>query len=285
MKRVLVTGNNGYISKNIVSKFNLENIKCESKSVREKEYNKIDFKNYSTVIHAAAVVHKKGSEREYIDINNKLTIKIAEDCKQNGVNHFVFLSTMSVFGKSRGAIHNGTPLKPTTLYGKSKLAAEKKLMDLEDQNFRISIIRPPMVYGKNSPGNYKNLSKISKYLWIVPSIKNKRSMIFIDNLSQFILDICKKNKFGIFHPQNDEYICTSDLIIKIRSVNNQRTIKTNLFNPLLNKLLKNNSYLEKIFGDLYYKKEEFETNFSNKNISFDDSIKFSEKESQNYEKK
>ncbi|EZP59697.1 NAD-dependent epimerase/dehydratase family protein [Exiguobacterium sp. RIT341] len=278
MKKVLITGENGYVSKNLVSKFKAENIKCESKSVRETEYEKIDFTSYSTVIHTAAVVHRKGSEKEYINVNRDLTIKIAKDCKKNGVSHFIFLSTMNVFGKTKGPIDRNTPLNPKTLYGKSKLAAEIKLKELEDKNFKIAIIRPPMVYGKNSPGNYRTLSKLSRYLYVVPLIENKRSMIFIDNLSQFILYVYDNHKSGLFHPQNDEYICTSNLIMNIRKVNKQKTFKIKLFNNLIIKQVNNNPLFEKIFGDLYYVKQEFEDNCYKNKIKFKDSIILAEED-------
>ncbi|WP_029331690.1 NAD-dependent epimerase/dehydratase family protein [Exiguobacterium oxidotolerans] len=278
MKKVLVTSKNGYISKKIVEKFNKELIMCEAKSVRNQYYNEINFDEYSTVIHTAAIVHKNDSKNKFAEINSDLTFKIAKDCKSKGCKLFIFISTMNVFGQTNGVINSSTEEKPITLYGESKLNAEKKILSLEDDNFKIAIVRPPMVYGAEAPGNYKNLVKLSKILYIFPSIKNKRSMIFIDNLTHFIYELYKAKKSGVFHPQNSDYICTTELVLNLRKEMNKKTILLSFFNPLVRFLIKKNSYFEKIFGDLYYDQEDFKYDFYESPINFEKSIVIIESE-------
>src|SRR5699024_5691053 len=116
-----------------------------------------------------------------------------------------------------GVITKDTSCNPKTAYGKSKLEAENLLLELQDEKFNISIVRPPMVYGPNTVGNYVSLSKLAKITPVFPNIDNQRSMIYIDNLSEFIRLLIKNSQKGILFPQNEEYVSTIDLVKEISS--------------------------------------------------------------------
>lgn len=276
MKKVLVTGENGYLGKQLKGYLENKEYIVDCMSIRSSKINQIEFKKYDVIIHAAAIVHQKSSN-QFFSINRDLTYKIAKLAKENGVNHLIFFSTMSVFGKSLGEISFNTPLRPNNDYGKSKLEAEVLIKNLEDDNFKISIVRPPMIYGFNCPGNYKTLSKIANLWPTFPRYKNQRSMIFIENLCELTYLIIKHNLYGIFHPQDKEYVSTSKLFKKIREVNGKGTSLISVNTIFRLNVLKRISIFKKVFGDLFYSKELSKIEFEYQIINFEESIIKSER--------
>ncbi|PRY82680.1 hypothetical protein [Alkalibacterium olivapovliticus] len=133
-----------------------------------------------------------------------------------------------------------------------------------------------MVYGKGCKGNYTKLSSLAVKTPLFPKYNNKRSMIYIDNLSEFIKQVINNKSTGLFFPQNSEYVNTSEMVKKIAEFRGKKLILTKLFNPVL-KLLKV-GIVNKIFGDLVYNQNlsGFESNYIV--VSFDDSIKNTEME-------
>lgn len=277
MKKILITGKSSYIGKSFkdwVSKY-LNEYKVDNISVRGEEWKKKDFSEYDTVLHLAAIVHvKENSSEKYFKVNRDLTIQLAKKAKEEGVNQFIFLSTMGVYGKETGYIDENTVPNPKTLYAKSKLEAEKTLDKLKDSSFKIAILRPPLVYGKDCGGNYPKLAKMALKLPIFPDIKNERSMIYIDNLSEFIRLVINYGDQGLFFPQNKEYVCTSDMIKLIVQASNKKIRMIKLFNFDI-KLFKSKT-LNKVFGDLIYEKRLSQYRESYNNCSFITSIKNTE---------
>lgn len=282
MKKILITGKNSYIGgmftewvKQWPDKYTVEAI-----SVRGDEWKAVDFSSYDTIFHVAGIVHKKETKDNidlFYKVNRDLTFEIADKAKNDGVDQFIFMSTMNVYGVNTGIITENTPLKPKSTYGKSKLEAEKLIYELRDENFNVSIIRPPMVYGPNAVGNYSRLSKLSNITPVFPELDNKRSMIYIDNLAEFIRLIIDNNIFGIFCPQNKDYVNVSNLVYKISNANNKEIYLTKLFNPIL-KLFMNISVFQKIFGSLTYQKKISFFKVDDYNvINFEKSIYLSEK--------
>src|SRR5699024_450683 len=105
---------------------------------------------------------------------------------------------MSVYGLEEGVIDDNTPLNPTTHYGKSKLQAEEKINELNNNSFKVAIVRPPMIYGKGCKGNYQRLRRLALITPVFPYIDNKRSMIYIDNLRAFISILRDKTNHRVF---------------------------------------------------------------------------------------
>jgi len=250
--KILITGKNSYIANNIkkwLENFNFQVILC---SVRG-NINNISFTGYDVVIHCASIVHKKEKKvkKEYFfKINSDLAVEIANKCKEDGVKQFIFFSSMSVYGLNNGIITKNTKLNPVSIYGESKLDAENKLKKLQTNDFKIVIIRPPMVYGKNCPGNYKRLSKLAKITPVFPMVKNERSMIYIDNLCEFVRLIIENNSSGVFFPQNREHINTSKMVKAIAVANCRNICLIKGFQRII--LFLNIGILNKIFGSLYY---------------------------------
>lgn len=280
MKRILITGKDSYIGTSFekwVSQWP-EEYDVMTVGTLNNEWEGIDLNIFDTVLHVAAIVHRKENDRIkslYTEVNVNLPVKLAQKAKKSGVKQFVFMSSMSVYGLTEGLISDNTQLNPKTLYGKSKLEAEKKLLKLQTKDFKLVILRPPMVYGKNCTGNYSKLKKLSRLIYFFPNIKNVRSMIYIDNLCELIRLIIKKSQSGIFYPQNKEYVETAYLVKLIREYHGHRTITTDIFNIVIRKIIKKSSLFKKIFGNLVYSK-----NLSQSNdyclFDFEESIKICE---------
>ena len=216
MKRILITGANSYIGTSFETYLH-ENYPndyyIDTLDMLDPKWKEYDFSKYDTVFHVAGIAHmKETSENKdlYYKVNRDLAVEIAKVVKQSGVKQFIFMSSMSVYGLdySDELITIKTPLKPKTNYGKSKLEAENYIIKLADDNFIVSILRPPMVYGENSPGNLTKLFKVVRSFHIFPTIKNERSSISIDMLTKEIRKIVDEKKTKVYLPQNDKYMCT-----------------------------------------------------------------------------
>ncbi len=255
MKKVLITGQNSYIGTSFENWLNKDivNYKVEAIDMKDGSWKDADFSQYDVVFHVAGIAHiKETSENQelYYKVNRDLAYECAQKAKIDGVLHFVFLSSMSVYGIEKGTIAKNSQLSPNTAYGKSKIEAEELINKLQDDLFTISTIRPPMVYGKGCKGNYPRLAKLALKTPIFPWIENKRSMIYIDNLSEFIKQLIDNQSGGLFLPQNSEYVNTSEMVRLIAKAHGKTIKMTKLFNPLF-KLL-NVSTVNKVFGDLVY---------------------------------
>ncbi|UDM70622.1 NAD-dependent epimerase/dehydratase family protein [Vagococcus fluvialis] len=276
MKRILVTGENSYIGTSFVTYMEQfkEEYEIETISVRGDEWREKDFSIYDAIYHVAGLAHQKETKKnklDYYNINTKLTKEIAIKAKCEGVNHFLYLSSMSVYGLIEGEISRNTEISPTSHYGKSKRLAEIELKLLEDINFSVAIIRPPMVYGKDCKGNYQTLSNFSKKTIFFPKIENERSVIYIDNLNMVVKEIILNQSSGYFHPQNSDYMTTYQLVQIVSEISKRRVFFTNKMNFLVNFMKKKVVKIKKVFGSLKYSSElvsfpELEL------ISFEDSI-------------
>lgn len=258
MKKILITGANSYIGTSFerwVSQYP-DRYKVDTVDMKDGSWRDKDFSYYDVVFHVAGLAHvketKKNCELYYI-INRDLAYETAKKAKEEGVKQFIFLSTMSVYGMDKGIIYENTPLNPKSHYGKSKLQAEKLILQLEDDNFKIVILRPPMVYGKGCKGNYPKLSKAAQILPIFPDIENERSMLHIDNLCEFIRLMIDNEERGLFFPQNAEYVKTSEMVRLIAEVHGKKIRLTKVFNPII-KMMYGINVVNKVFGNLVYDK-------------------------------
>lgn len=261
MIKVLVIGSNSYIGKKFreyIEEMNSSDISVNLVSAIDGSWRKEDFSYYDVVLHLAAIVHIKETsnmEKLYNDINHLLAVDVAQKAKDNGVKQFVFMSTAAVYGQQNGCITRETIPMPTTFYGRSKLLAEKDIMKLQDNNYQVVILRPPMVYGEGCKGNYMRLVKLARFTRIFPEYHNKRSMINIDYLCKYMIQLIQKGCSGYYHPQDDKYADTCVLIVKLRQEMGKETILFRFLNIGIKLLIqKNVSIFRKMFGDLYYDK-------------------------------
>ncbi|HMM31145.1 MAG TPA: NAD-dependent epimerase/dehydratase family protein [Clostridia bacterium] len=257
MKRILITGANSYIGtsfenyiKQWPEEYQVDTIDMIDGSWREKS-----FVGYDAIFHVAGIAHMKETRKNaplYYMVNCDLAVETACKSKADGVKQFVFLSSMSVYGMETGVITRETQPAPKTHYGKSKLEAEKRISVLADENYSVAILRPPMVYGKGCKGNFKLLEKLSLYLPIFPYIENQRSMLYIENLTEFVRLIIENNENGLFWPQNAEYSNTSLLVKDIALAHKKRV---RLFRGFMAAIKLAGCFTKKIgkaFGSLIY---------------------------------
>ncbi|HCD60551.1 MULTISPECIES: NAD-dependent epimerase/dehydratase family protein [Exiguobacterium] len=262
MKKVLVTGENGYIGKQFKKWIddNESKIILEFVSIREESWKVKNFSDYDAVLHLAGIAHVSRNpklEDLYYKINRDLTLEVAKKAKKDGVKQFIFMSSIIVYGKKSVGLENGIINKntlpiPNDFYGDSKLQAEKLLEKLQNNDFNVAIIRPPMIYGPESKGNFELLKKAVPLTFLFPYIENKRSMLFIDNLSNFLKLIILNEDKGMFFPQNKEYVSTSNLVKEIANTYKRKMILTTAFNFLILRLSQRVNVIEKLFGNLAY---------------------------------
>ncbi len=259
MKRVLVIGANSYIGKKFyeyVNSLDEKLIDVDMVSAADGSWEKVDFSIYDSVLHLSAIVHrkeKKSMEELYETVNHRLPVKIACKVKCNHVKQFIFMSTIAVYGDVNGGITKETVPKPISFYGKTKLAAEKDLLKLEDQDFKIAIIRAPMVYGEGCKGNYEWFSKLVMYIPVFPDYHNRRSWIHINILNRNILDIILNQENGYYFTQDEDYVDICMKIVELRAKRGKKTYRIWHFNKIISSLKGRSKLVNKLFGDLYYK--------------------------------
>lgn len=257
MKKILITGANSYIGTSFekwVAQFP-DQYSVDTIDMVDGTWKQTSFSSYDVVFHVAGIAHIKETKENadlYYKVNCDLAFESAKKAKEDGVKQFIFLSSMSVYGIEKGVIHENTPLNPMSNYGKSKLQAEELIKPLGDDSYKIAILRPPMIYGRECKGNYPRLANLVLKAHVFPDFENRRSMIYINNLSEFVRLLIDDSNSGLFFPQNEEYVCTSEMVKVIAKVQGKKIWMTKLFNPLL-RLLKAGT-LNKLFGDLVYEK-------------------------------
>lgn len=286
MKKILITGANSYIGtsfdsyikENYSEGYIIDTIDMIDGGWREK-----DFSSYQVVFHVAGIAHSdvgkisEAKEKLYYSVNTDLTIETAKKAKEYGVKQFIFMSSAIVYGESapigkKKVITKYTPVSPANCYGDSKVKAEIGLNQLSDDNFKVAILRPPMIYGKGSKGNYPVLSKIARKTPIFPYVKNERSMLYIENLSEFIRLMIENEEQGVFFPQNAEYSNTSEMVKTIAAAHGKKVILVKGFGWALRIMGCFNGLVNKAFGNMSYEKSMSEYGVEYRKYSLAESI-------------
>lgn len=262
MKRILVTGISSYIG-NSFEQYIKENFSDEyivdKISLKNEVWKEADFSKYDSIVHVAGLAHQKETKENahlYQKINCDLTIELAKKAKAEGVPQFIFLSSMSVYGMDMGVITRDTQPQPKSNYGKSKWEAEQKIGMLSDENFCICILRPPMVYGKGCKGNFNAICSLVRILPFFPYVKNKRSMLYIDNLSAFVKLCVDETLSGLYFPQNKEYVSTVNLAMGAASAMDKKIYLDRISGMAVMVLILFYPTAQKAFGTLVYEIEE-----------------------------
>lgn len=258
MKKILITGVGSYIGTSFEKYLNSysDNYIVESVDMIGDDWKTKDFSGYDAVFHVSGIAHIKETDQNrqlYYDVNHIKAFETAKKVKECGVALFVFLSTMSVYGVNTGVITKDTKENPKNAYGKSKLMAEKDIMSLMDDDFKVAIIRPPMVYGKGCKGNFNSVLKLVLKLPFFPKINNERSMIYIDNLCEFVRMIIESGESGVFCPQNKNYVCTSDMAKIISKKYGKKLFFSRILGLICKIFMPLVSIIQKAFGSLVYK--------------------------------
>lgn len=213
------------------------------------------FQSADVIINFSAIVHRPDIKDEsiYDDVNYRLTVLNAQKAKKAGVGLFIQMSTIAVYG-SVNTIDINMPCNPFNPYGSSKFKADLELLRLPDENFKVAIVRPPMIYGGGkAPGNMMRLIKLVDRGIPLPfkGIENKRDFIHVNNLVQYLSIIIQKQLNGVFIVSDKEPISTEYLVQSIsKSLGKKDSlIKVPSFILELLKYIRPKEY-NKLFGTL-----------------------------------
>ena len=229
-KRILILGMNSYIGcsfQNYVNENYLKEFQIDRTSFRGRNWKLEDWAGYDSIINVTGKAHAdverltEEEKQEYYAVNCELACAAAEKAIESGVRQYIYLSSVIVYGNSSST---GCPLyitketipAPSNFYGDSKWQAEQKLTEIfKENNNELAIVRPPMIYGKGSKGNFQVLMKIAKILPFFPEVRNQRSILYIENFAEFLILLIKSGKSGVFLPQNEVYVSTAEMVHEI----------------------------------------------------------------------
>jgi len=279
MNSILITGSSGFVGSYFINKYK-DKYEIKTFSFLKDEIKTLDCSDVDIVFHLSALVHQMGGaiKEEYEKVNVTQTLELATKAKAFGVKHFVFMSTVKVYGEETESTYTeNSTCTPEDEYGKSKLKAENELLKLEDENFTVSIVRTPIVYGYGVKANIKSLVSLVKKVPLLPfgGIQNKRSMVYIGNLCHLVDVVIEKQKSGIFLASDDKPLSTTKLCELISKSLNKKVylIKIPFFESLL-KIVKP-SFHKRLYGSL-----EVDNTLTKKNLklsnpfSVEEGIKF-----------
>lgn len=264
---ILLTGSNGFIGNYFKNNYSNEYI-IDTFSFLNDDLSDLELTHIDTIVHLSALVHQMGgaSIEEYEKVNITQTIALAKKAKESGVKHFIFMSTVKVYGEESDTVYReDTKCNPQDEYGKSKLEAEKMLQKLENNTFKVSIIRTPIVYGEGVKANILNLINLVKKVPVLPfaNIQNRRSMVYVGNLCAIINRIIKIGKSGIFLASDDRALATTEFVQLISLALNKKVFLVYVpFFPFLLKQLKPSFYKR------LYKSLEVDNSFTKKVLAF-----------------
>lgn len=290
-KKVLITGAGSYIGQSFIQyakKYYPDNFEIEELDMTDAAWRDKDFSEYDVVYHVAGIAHadvgnvSEEIKSKYYEVNTGLAVEAAEKAKREGVKTFIFMSSMIVYGESapygkRKVIDATTIPQPANFYGDSKLQADVAVRELADDAYKVIVLRPPMIYGKGSKGNYRTLAKLAKKLPVFPDVDNERSMLYIENLCEFLCQVMLLKPYHrnsvVLLPQNVEWTKTSDMVKMISKASEKKIAELKCFAPvvwigskvpgkiggLVNKAFGNSCYAHELslYKGVKYKKNTF----------------------------
>lgn len=242
MKKVLITGAGSYIGTKVEEwlKRSSDLFEVDAVDTLNNNWKKADFSKYDVVYNVAGIAHvkaQKGEEPLYYAVNRDMVIEIAKTAKAAGVKQFIHMSSMIVYKEVKTLkgkkIDANTQPAPNGFYGDSKLQGELGIRELESDSFKVCIMRPPMIYGPGCRGNFPKLVWLATKTPVFPAWHNKRSMLYIDNLCEFVKQAILHDTRGIVFPQNAEYADTCEIIRFYAKKFGHKIWITKLFNPLI----------------------------------------------------
>lgn len=280
MKKILITGAGSYVGES-VKKYMLAHgdYQIDAVDTMGDNWKKADYSQYDVVYHVAGIAHVNADpkmEALYYKVNRDLTIEVAKHAKAAGVKQFLFMSSQIVFHESQSlkteVLTSETKENPNGFYGDSKLQAENGIKPLADEDFKVCILRPCMIYGSNAKGNFPRLAKLGSKVPVFPAWHNKRSMLYIDNLAEFVKQCVDRELEGTFYPQNREQADTVEIIRFFAKAAGHKVWITKLLNPFVwlgSFILQP---INKMFATYYYDPSMSKYDFEYQLVSFEESL-------------
>lgn len=284
MKKVLITGAGSYVGESVIKYIMTKDpsFQIETVDTMGDNWKKADFSQYDVVFHVAGIAHVNADpkmELLYYKVNRDLTIEIARHAQEAGVKQFVFMSSQIVFHESQSlrteVLTADTEPSPNGFYGDSKLQAENGLKALRAKGgqMKMCILRPCMIYGPNAKGNFLRLAKLGSKVPVFPAWHNKRSMLYIDNLAEFVMQAIVRELEGTFYPQNRELADTVEIIRFFAKEAGHEVWITRLLNPFVWLGSFVLQPINKMFATYYYDPKMSQMEFDYQLVSFEESLK------------
>lgn len=260
---VLVTGADGFVGRHIVPAL-VANGSCVRRVVRKPTGHEDEIVigsigpqtdwqralvGVDAIVHLAARVHRSheaGTVELYRDVNLHGTLKLASSAEIAGVDRFIFVSTVLVHGRSNDRLApfaEEDSLAPRGVYEESKAAAEAGLATLaRESSMKISVIRPPLVYGAGAKGNFAKLRRAVELGLPLPfsGVYNQRAFLSVQNLVSFISWLLAiripASNFEVFLVADNEQVSTPEFIARLANAMNKRSRLFYLSPRVLDKL-------------------------------------------------
>lgn len=294
MKKILITGAGSYVGES-VRRYILakdSSYRIDAVDTMGDNWKKADYTKYDVVFHVAGIAHVNADpkmEPLYYKVNCNLTIEVAKHAKAAGVRQFIFMSSQIVFHESQSlkaeVLTAETKPAPNGFYGNSKLQAENGLWNLvknQKENstrsqggnqMKICILRPCMIYGPNAKGYFSRLAKLACKTPVFPEWHNKRSMLYIDNLAEFVKQAIERELEGTFYPQNRELADTVEIVRYFAKEAGHKIWITKLLNPFVWMGSLVLQPINKMFATYYYNPKMSKMEFDYQLVSFEESLK------------
>jgi nucleoside-diphosphate-sugar epimerase len=262
--KILITGATGFVGRELLNHLGFADVTAIYRD-KKIECNKIKWQqlslenillsdtledNYDVVIHLAGRAHMLNENSddplsEFRKVNKDISVELAKKLAENGLKRFVFVSSIGVNGsttENQQPFTENSIVNPHSPYALSKYEAEIELSNLaKELNFELVVIRPPLVYGDNAPGNFGKLIQIVRKQLPLPfaSINNKRSYVSVTNLASFIVTCARHNKAAneTFLISDGLPVSTSVLLKKLMRALNKKLILLPLPKTFINLLL------------------------------------------------
>ena len=292
MNIILITGANSFVGTNIEKWLmrSPDDFQVDTVDTMNEAWKQDDLSKYDAVFHVAGIAHvdpKPEMAPLYYKVNRDLAIEIAKWAKEHGVKQFIYMSSRIVYRASKSMKGNVTTIEtepdPNDFYGDSKLQAEKGLVNvngnlnlndnLNGNRMKVVILRPPMIYGPGNKGNLPRLAWLATKTPVFPAWHNKRSMLHVYNLAEFVKQIILREMEGTFFPQNAEYADTVEIVRQFAKEHGHKIWISRLFNPFVWLGSFFLSAIPKMFADSYYVQEMSQYDFDYQVISFEESLK------------
>ncbi len=238
--KILITGGSGFLGKEVIQYFKSQNIPFltigrgrDNTIVADLKEEIPDLKNYKidTVLHIAGKAHSipktAAEQKEFYDVNLHGTQKLLNGLKDNTPRNFIFISTVAVYGLEKGInITEDYPLEGKTPYAKSKIEAEREVIKFgSDYGVNVSVLRLPLVVGKNPIGNLGSIIKGIKkgYYFRIGNGEAKRSLVAASDIGPLVIKL--DGKSGIYNVTDSSNSTIKDIDIYISGIYNKK-IKT-----------------------------------------------------------
>ncbi len=294
MKRVLITGADSYIGvsfERYAARHFAAQLSTDTVDMRDDSWRRKDFSLYDIVYHVAGIAHAdtgrtdEAAKKKYYAINTDLAIETCQKAKKEGVRQFIFMSSAIIYGDcasygKRKRITRSTLPQPSGFYGDSKWQADQGVRESGSSSFTVTVVRPPMIYGKGSKGNYPVLAGLARKLPVFPDVDNERSVLYIENLCEFLSQVMIRGRGGVFWPQNREYVSTGDMVKIIAKASGHKIAVSQSWNwaaALEARVPGKVSVLaSKAFGSFSYDHEMSCYDFDYQTVTFEESVRRTE---------